>query len=112
MADPTSRKRKPCVTCPWRRDVPPHGFPGGSIDARLARMAEGDFMTTAMQCHCTPDGERAQVCVGFAVQVGFESVGLRIAAMTGGFDPNDVSADGVDLWPSYHDLFRVHGVAR
>lgn len=103
-------KRKPCRTCPWRKDVPPHGFPGGSLCPSLASMASGEFGMTAMQCHSTPDGPEAQVCVGFAVRVGFNSVGLRVAALCGRYDPDDVSAEGVPLWESAADLFRVHGV--
>lgn len=104
-------KRRPCSTCPWRKDVPPHGFPGGSICSSLERMASGEFGTTAMQCHSTPDGECAQVCVGFAVRVGFNSVGLRLAAMLGRYDPDTVTSEGVELWASPADLFRVHGRA-
>jgi hypothetical protein len=102
-------KRRPCLTCPWRKDVPPHGFPGGSICESLERMAAGEFPAAAMQCHNTPDGPQAQVCVGFAVRVGFDSVGLRLAALTGRYDPATVTADDVELWESVADLFHVHG---
>lgn len=87
-------KRKPCATCPWRRSTPPGGFPGGALDAHgLLRMASGEFGPPAMQCHSTPDGEQAQVCVGFARVVGFDCVGLRFAAILGRYDPETVAAD-------------------
>lgn len=103
-----TRKRPPCGTCPWRKSTPPHGFPGGYISPELRAMASGEFGMEAMQCHCTPDGANAQVCVGFAIQVGFDCVGLRFAAL-GRYDPETVTADGVELWETAEDLFRVHG---
>lgn len=108
---PLSCKRKPCPTCPWRKDTAPHGFPGGSIGPRLLAMASGEFGMVAMQCHSTPDGEKSRVCVGFAHRVGFACVGLRVAALTGRYDPKEVDVEGVDLWEHPEDLGRVHGWA-
>lgn len=94
MSNAAAVKRRPCRSCPWRRSTPPGGFPGGVLDsASLRRMASGEFGQSAMQCHSTPDGERAEVCVGFAMVVGFDCVGLRIAAMAGRYDPDRVEAD-------------------
>ncbi len=35
-----------------------------------------------MQCHCTPDSS-PEVCVGFALQIGAESIDYRMAVITG-----------------------------
>lgn len=87
--------RTPCPTCPWRKSTPPGGFPGGCLDSRrLLAMAGGDPAEPAMQCHSTPDGEGAKVCVGFALQVGYRSVGLRIARFCGRYNPATIDADG------------------
>jgi len=100
--------RKPCKTCPWRRDVPPHGFPGGHISPALRERAAGG-MGPAMQCHSTPDGEGARVCVGFAARVGYASPGLRIAAVLGHYHPSEIDVTDVDLWETADDLYHVHG---
>jgi hypothetical protein len=43
-------------------------------------MASGDpSYMKVMQCHNTPDDHRALVCVGFAVRVGPDSFGYRLA---------------------------------
>lgn len=104
-------KRESCPTCPWRKSTPPRGFPGGSLSPKLRQMASGEFCMDAMQCHCTPDGPSAQVCVGFAIQVGFDCVGLRLAALLGRYDPETVTAEGIELWPTAEHLFHVHGEA-
>jgi hypothetical protein len=101
--------RVPCPSCPWRKSTPPGGFPGGCLDTRrLLNMASGDF-GPAMQCHSTPDGEHAQVCVGFALVVGFDSMGLRLAALQGLYDPDTVAADE-DLH-TLASVLRTHGEA-
>lgn len=94
------KQRLPCPSCPWRKSTPQGGFPGGKVNAEeLLTMARGEPHLPAMQCHITPDGERAEVCVGFALQIGFESVGLRIAHLVGRYDPDQVDTD-----EELHDL--------
>lgn len=99
--------RKPCPSCPWRKSTPPGGFPGGRIDARrLLEMADGR-MGQVMQCHCTPDDSRAAVCVGFALQVGPESLGYRCAVLTGTIDPDALETD--EELHSLKSLISTHG---
>ena len=99
--------RKPCSTCPWRRSTPPGGFPGGILDARRLLSMAGGADPKAMQCHCTPDGADAQVCVGFALVVGFRSLGLRLAAVFGRYDPATVETDAP--LHSLASVLRAHG---
>lgn len=85
--------RVPCKTCPWRESTPKGGFPGGIIDCEsLLDMTFGQSLK-AMQCHCTPDGAQAEVCVGFALQVGFDSPGYRFAAMLKRVVHEDLTSD-------------------
>ena len=92
-SDGSPSKRKPCPSCPWRKSTPVGGFPGGAIDGeRLLEMLDGR-MGSVMQCHCTPDDSRAQVCVGFALQVGCHSIGYRFAVLTGVVDHDALEAD-------------------
>lgn len=76
--------------------------------AALRRQLTDPF-GSAMQCHCTPDGDRAEVCVGFALQVGFDAPSLRLAAMCGRYDPAAVEADPDDPFLSLAALIRKHG---
>lgn len=61
-----------------------------------------------MQCHCTPDGS-AKVCVGFALRVGPQSVGYRLAGMRGLID--EVEDDG-DLLENIEEVIDKHNTSR
>ena len=100
-------KRKPCPSCPWRRSTPPGGFPGGCIDSRRLLAMVGNGMGQVMQCHCTPDDDRAAVCVGFALQVGHDSIGYRFAVLVGAVDPDVLETDA-ELH-TLQSLITTHG---
>jgi hypothetical protein len=72
-------------------------------------MASGIPVFKVMQCHNTPDGESAKVCVGFAIKIGPKSVGFRFAASQGLID--DVEDDG-DLVDSVHEVIHKHNTGR
>lgn len=100
--------RRPCSTCPWRKSTPKRGFPGGYLDVQsLRRMVDGGPFARAMQCHCTPNGADAQVCVGFALQVGFDCASLRLAALVGKYDPAQVETD--EPLHTLEGVIRTHG---
>ena len=100
--------RNPCRTCPWRKTVRKGGFPGGILDAKgLLRMID-DGMGTIMQCHSTPDGADAKVCVGFAARVGPESTRYRIAVVEGIIDEGDLNLSTEGLL-TLHGIIRKHG---
>ena len=103
--------RTPCVSCPWRRSTPRHGFPGGRIcAASLERAINGSPFDPAMQCHSTPDGENARVCVGFAQVVGFDSAPLRMAALLGRYDSAKI-APVSEAMHTPASMVRFHGAA-
>jgi hypothetical protein len=60
-----------------------------------------------MQCHCTPDGQRASVCVGFALQVGGDSTSYRFAAITGVIDHDALGTD--EELHTLRTLLQTHG---
>lgn len=70
-------------------------------------MAAGEPMV-AMQCHATPDAN-ARACVGFAVRVGFTSVGLRLAAAMGVHDQGAIEEDPDDPLLTLEQLLEKHG---
>lgn len=101
--DKAPEKREPCPTCPWRRETPPRGFPGGFVAAdSLMRMVRNEDFKV-MQCHCSPD-TNPSVCVGFAVQVGGRSIAYRLLVLSG--EPQ-LSTDA-DLL-SLPELIQKHG---
>lgn len=105
-------KRGPCRNCPWKRFTPRHGFPGERICLpRLLRAIRGGVFDPAMQCHATPDGDEAQVCVGFAQVVGFTSVPLRRAAHAGRYDPDTIAAPAEPMH-TLESMVLFHGATR
>lgn len=103
--------RHPCLSCPWKRSTPRNGFPGGHIDVKKLRLAiNGAPFDPAMQCHSTPDGERAQACVGFAQVVGFASTPLRMAALLGRYDPDEIAPIAEPMHTA-RSMVRFHGAA-
>ena len=76
-----------CKNCPFRKSSPKAGEPGGSVpvaDAAAMRRVVRDCTDgmKVMQCHKSSD--RAPTpCAGFLSVVGYESVGVRLAVMTG-----------------------------
>lgn len=77
---------KPCVSCPYREDVPP----GIWAENEYAKLEEFDEPTYAQPprlflCHQTDrDDERARVCSGWAgCHDGDHLMALRIAVLTG-----------------------------
>lgn len=55
-------------------------------------MVRGGANERIMQCHCSPDS-RPEVCVGFAIQVGRDSVACRLAVYSGMVDPDRMATD-------------------
>jgi hypothetical protein len=73
-------------------------------------MASGDpDHHKVMQCHSTPDSA-PRVCVGFAVRVGSDSVGYRLAGAMGLID--EVEADPDDLLEDVEQVIHRHNTGR
>jgi len=86
--------------------TPRRGFPGGIIDAsELTKMVRGEGLT-AMQCHCTPDTS-PEVCVGFAMQVGWLSPAYRLAVCLGLVEPEGLETD--EELHTVESLLLTHG---
>lgn len=67
------------------------------------RMTEGPFGATVMQCHLAD-----HACTGFVLKIGYESVGLRFAAMMGITKVEEYSDGGADLWESFDEMLSAH----
>ncbi len=69
-------------------------------------MVRGGWDERIMQCHCSPDSS-PEVCVGFALQVGRDSVACRLAACLGLFDPELMATD--EELHTLESVIRQHG---
>ena len=96
-----------CRNCPWRKSSPKAGEPGGSIP-------EPDALTTAhacldghkvMQCHKSSDA-KPKPCAGYLSVVGYESVGVRLAACMGTIDRADVGRSIPGLYSSLREMLK------
>jgi hypothetical protein len=50
------------------------------------------------------------MCAGFLLRTAANNIGVRIAAMKGRFDPNELSDAGERLWSSYRTMAIGNGV--
>lgn len=83
MSETTTKLRKPCNDCPWRRDAPP-GYWHPDHFASISRNCRADGLGI-MHCHKSarlPREERL-VCQGWVRSEGFNAIGVRLAAMAG-----------------------------
>jgi len=63
-----------------------------------------------MLCHKSRKSRKKQICAGYAIVLGYESIGLRLAAFEGQFDPNDYDANGIALHPSFAAIMKAQGI--
>lgn len=98
--------RTACATCPWRKTTPSGGFPGGHIKgAALRAMASDQVMSRVMECHSGKVAD-PRVCVGFAVVVGYKSLGFRFAQTLGLLD--NYCTDPTPFHPTIDALLSFH----
>lgn len=99
-----------CRTCPFRRAAPKAGEPGGSMPAhslpemlRVAReVTEG---LKVMQCHDSTDQD-PRPCAGYLSVVGYDAVGVRLAALRGIIRASDVGRKIRGLYGSFREMLR------
>ena len=105
--------RRPCNSCPWRKDVPiaywhPNHF------TSIYTQCQDDGMHV-MLCHGAnrlPEGERSKlICQGWVRVVGFDSVGVRIACINGNVTLAEVNdTEGPELFDSFESMMEANGV--
>ena len=104
----SATKRSPCEDCPWRTDAPV-GYWHKSNFKRLWNKCQDDGLHV-MLCHKSRKLKEKRICAGYAIVLGFESIGLRLAAHKGQFDPNDYHANGIALHPSFEAIMKAQGI--
>ena len=101
------KKQRPCDNCPWRKDAP-RGYWDPQHFVDIARHCRDDG-THSMACHkSTP--EDPILCAGYILVVGFDSIGLRIAAVRGEVSMKDYDAEGLELFSGYEEMLKANGV--
>jgi len=104
----SNEHRSPCNNCPWRKDAPmgywhPKHFRDVWYDCQ-------DDGLGLMLCHKSKAAKRPIICAGYALIVGFDSIGLRISASKGEFVPGNYSAKGIPLHRSFKAMMVAQGL--
>lgn len=100
--------KKPCATCPWRRDATPGHFSAARYRA-LANTAY-DMSMTLFACHDSTD-ESPVTCAGFLMRGATHNLSVRMAYSFDDLAPGDVSDGGHALYDSYREMAVANGVA-
>ena len=102
------KKKRPCKGCPWRKDADLEIIPRYE-EALHRNLIEtcGPNGLSAMACHLSDD-DNMVACSGHMVQVGFESIGVRMLAAYGIDHPDNHSAEGMELYETIEDTLTRH----
>lgn len=108
-------EKKPCQTCPYRRDVPTGTWHPEEF-VKLARNDRNDF-GALYGCHKYGKSEGARsFCAGWLLDQrrrGYPAMQLRLRVITqpGMLEEvESISADGLDLYPSIAAMCAANGV--
>ena len=100
-------KHRPCKDCPWRRDAPTfHWHPRHFLS--ISKTCRGAGLQQ-MACHKST-GDEPFLCAGWAAVEGMNAIGLRIAALTGKFDPSALDVSGLELYSSFDEMLAANGI--
>lgn len=105
--------RKPCANCPWRKDAPRQHWAPDHFES-IALNCRDDGMHV-MLCHKAkriPAGDRsAPVCQGWIRVLGFEAIGVRIAAFTGRITLEEVEDQNPpELFASFEEMLDANDI--
>jgi hypothetical protein len=105
-----SKLLSPCENCPWRKEASTDTIPNfrPAMMQNLLPACSGDGWSI-MACHKSTT-EANVICAGFALVIGFGSIGLRLAAARGAFDPAHYSVGGIELHQSFEKMMLANGV--
>lgn len=102
-------RRRPCVECPWRRDVAAGKFTSERFDALADTSGgpgcEAPLSAPMFACHKTREGSE-QACAGWLAVAGGDHIGVRLAVIQGRVDPATLTpgADWPPLFVSYTEM--------
>ena len=97
-------RRKPCHTCPWRRDMVGQ-FPSEAF--RVSAHTAYDMDESMFGCH-TSGKARPSTCAGFLINGAAHNLAVRLLVLQGSC--KDVSDGGHELHQSYREMAVANGV--
>jgi hypothetical protein len=101
-------RKKPCRTCPWRKDSETGRFPAEAY--RISAITAHDTSLNMFSCHESGTGKPA-VCAGFLLANSNHNIGVRLDHMSGKLDPRHTgNPDKVELYESYRAMAIANGV--
>lgn len=109
------RQKRPCVECPFRRDVKPGQFGSDRYDAlrgtcRDEQNVQARLGTPIFACHKSPEGGEF-ACAGWLAVEGHSNIGIRVHVVFGTLPAEALKpADGwPDLYSSYEEMADAMG---
>jgi hypothetical protein len=105
-----SATRQPCPDCPWRKSSPRGVWPQERFE-NLARTCQGDEFQR-MACHKSTAAKPLD-CIGWVNVLGFDAIGVRLAAMSGAISGEDVPGEPPrGFFRSFDEMLRANLRAR
>lgn len=101
-------KHRPCGNCPWRKDAPREYWHPDHFKS-IAVTCQGDGIST-MLCHKSPQMPKPILCAGWAAVVGMNSIGLRIQAIRGNYNPKDLDTKGLELFENFDAMLKANKI--
>lgn len=99
-------RRKPCESCPWRRDAVGE-FPAEAF--RHSAATAYDMAQNTFACHSS-GCEKPALCAGFLLRNSENNLGVRMMQMRGQVSMDEVSDGGHALFDSYREMAVANGV--
>jgi len=105
-----TRLRRPCQNCPWRKDAPAgHWHPDHFRDIWKGCQDDGFHIMLCHKATALPAHMEKPVCQGWVRVLGFQAIGVRIAAMTGQITRAEVDDhEGPSLYASFEEMLRAN----
>lgn len=107
--------RQPCGNCPWRKDAPREFWDPQHLTDIYTRCQDDGLHI--MLCHKSPEfvakpGNEGKklVCQGWIRVIGFEAIGVRIAAMRGYVTGEEVEDQRPGLFGSFEEMLAANRI--
>lgn len=104
--------RKPCKTCPWRRDSKPgHWDPEHFREIWVGCQDDGPNLMLCHKAGVPTSTSPKIVCQGWVRVLKFDAIGVRIAVMQDLVTEEEMNdVDGPDLFASFREMLDANGV--
>lgn len=99
-------RKKPCATCPWRKDAKIGRFPADAY--RSSASTAYDASMTIFSCH-ESGADKVSICAGFALQNSENNMSMRMRRSEG-LPTQSENPENIELYESYRDMAIANGV--